>query len=94
MMRVYFGGAKDAVSKEGTSYKTITLIVPREGGSDSFDFYVDVELYAKCQGKTMFDPMDVEFCPGYKNKCAIKEISFVNSTSSKTKASATAEDFK
>ena len=90
-IKVFFGGAVMGASKEGKAFKKVTLIVQRGDNTDTYQFFVDDNVYAKCEGKPMFAEVEAVFMPGYQARCNLEDITFL---SGKTKASATAEDFK
>lgn len=90
-IKVFFGGAVIGASKEGKAFKKVTLIVQRGDNTDSYPFFVDDDVYAKCEGKPMFSEVEALFLPGYQGKCNLEDITF---GTTKTKATASADDFK
>lgn len=90
-IKVFFGGAIVGVSKEGKPFKKVTLIVQRDDNTDTYQFFVDDSVYAKCEGKPMFAEVDAVFMPGYQGRCNLEDITF---GTTKTKATASADDFK
>lgn len=92
-IKIYFGGAIIGTSKEGKPFKKVTLIVQRGENTDTYQFFVDDSVYAKCEGKPMFEEVDAVFMPGYQGRCNLEDITF-SSSSAKAKATTSAEDFK
>lgn len=92
-IKIFFGGATIGVNKEGKAFKKVTLIVQKGDTPETYPFFVDEDIYAKCEGKPMFAEVEAVFMPGYQGRCNLEDITF-GVSATKTKASATAEDFK
>lgn len=90
-IKIFFGGATTGVNKEGKAFKKVTLIVQRGDTPETYPFFVDDAIYSKCEGKSMFAEVEAVFMPGYQGRCNLEDITF---GTTKTKATASADDFK